>query len=378
MLVNFCVDYGLGSSDNPIYKLEPWSGNRPLPEQKTSPPCKAIDPATTVIPSTQGTFIAQPSCCSWLSCSLGNVPFLNDADLKIHLESHAISVTQNWAGTSKCTWSGCKSKAVFKLLSSLERHLENIHVAPIICVIPSCSFKGPFRNNYELQRHAHQKHSNVKAFWCPFKGCKLSFARKDKWAQHIEEVEHENDLFCPVLHCDKEIRGDFQGFQSRKEISHHIFNEHMKASGEVRAWECHIGGCDIQSSCLKLTVSQMRRHLRRDHGLSQSNLDTLVNFDSAEHHIVWSSQMSSAFSWSVCKLCVPPSLLPSISDQSGQVDRHVTVKATLSPRLARSGTRNRAIFFVCCQCNMPSLLRTSPFCTYCEPAHKSCNDCRLS
>jgi len=141
-------------------------------------------------------------CCTWKDCPT-TLPFANDANLERHLQSHAGDVIQRRSGDGGCTWSGCHSKAKFKL-SALKLHLQNVHVKPLICVQPGCSFKRPFRSISDLHRHVHTKHSQTGVFRCPYKECRSStrtFKRKDKWLEHVEDAQHQLDNFCPVQHC---------------------------------------------------------------------------------------------------------------------------------------------------------------------------------
>ncbi|CZR53936.1 uncharacterized protein PAC_03818 [Phialocephala subalpina] len=389
MLVNFHLDDRVG--DKPFYNIEPWPG-QPVLGQRASPFAPKAPP-----PTTQVGIVAQPLCCTWDGCLAGRTPFSSNAELEAHLESHSISVTENWLGPSRCMWNGCRSKETFRLLSSLNRHLENIHVTPLVCTRHGCRFKKPFRNTHDLQRHVRQVHSGQQSFRCPYKGCEIlgiSFAGKDKWLQHIQEVEHENDGFCPVSHCEKEARGGFEGFQTRKEISSHIFEEHVRPSSQPRDYSCGFGGCETYPSS-QLSREQLEHHPFLDHGIVQGLRDMLEAANVAEHHNIRVENVPSGIDWSGCLLCVPPPVdntttLSSSSDLGGNVDTpsgNISVKPiqdlgsggeapfTAPKWYNYRGSLKKTLFCRCCECGTEHDNRIHVACSACDRSHVFCSNC---
>jgi hypothetical protein len=318
MLVEFHPECNIQENDKIYYNIVPWSSKvttqiHTPPAQRTSrlESLEAEDPNRTEE-------ARAANCCTWKGC-LSTLPFSSDAGLETHLQDHAEDIIQRWLGETGCTWSGCVSKAKFKLLSALKLHLENVHVKPLLCVRPRCSFKRPFQNIRDLQRHVQTKHSHTGVFRCPYKDCKSStrsFARKDKWLQHVQDAQHQLSNFCPVQHCEKEVRGSFQGFQTPKEVVKHMFNEHAQPSLDVRDFSCAIGGCEIGDPPY-LTKAQLWRHLEADHSLVEGMQEVIDAMEATELHQVQTQLVSKEISFVSCRLCAPPPpLFPLVNEPS--------------------------------------------------------------
>lgn len=201
--------------------------------------------------------------CTWDGCQ----PNINiDEELKAHLASHALNALARWTRGSKCRWLGCKSKAVFKLRSLFLEHLQNIHTNPLLCTKPRCSSKKPFKNKHELERHNSTSHSTERKWECPYDNCSSetrSFARKDKWMQHIRETQHENDAFCPFYHCSLILNQSLNGFESRQEIGKHFGSTH--SGRPVDAYMCAVGSCENTRNSDRWSSEGLQKHLRLQH-----------------------------------------------------------------------------------------------------------------
>jgi hypothetical protein len=273
---------------------------------------------------------------------------VNDAELERHLESHAEDVIQNRVSDGGWTWSGCHSKAKFKL-SALKLHLQNVHVRPLICVQPGCSFKRPFRNISDLQRHVRTKHSQTGVFRCPYKECRAStrtFKRKDKWLEHVEDAQHQLDIFCPVQHCWYEARGG-SGLQNPKEVVKHMFSEHGGTSDKVRDFSCAIGGCEVGDPPF-LTKDQLMSHLRFHHyfgnAMEQLLIDaveTTVGHQLQLAHLV-DLGLSPPATWSKsCTVCSPQSFI-SFREYKKRLSNDLDIP---SPRTIERTRRPKAVVF---------------------------------
>jgi hypothetical protein len=328
MLVEFRPEFNIQEKDKIYYNIVPWSSKvtNPIhtpPAQNTSH-LEYVEPEDpNLIEETRAA-----NYCTWKGCPY-ILPFSSDAALENHLEAHAEDVTQRWSGETVCTWSGCVSKAKFKLLSALDLHLKNVHVKPLLCVQPGYPFKRPFRNIRDLQRHVLTKHSQTAVFRCPYKDCKSStrsFARKDKWLQHVQEAQHQLDNFCPVQHCEKEVRGNFEGFQTVKEVVKHMFDEHARPSLGVRDFSCAIGGCE-NGDPPYLTKAQLWRHLEADHSLFEGTQEVIDAVEATEPHQVQTQLVPKEINFVFCRVCrLPPTpnhgfntftpLSPAVIEQS--------------------------------------------------------------
>jgi hypothetical protein len=320
MLVEFHPEFNSQETDQKHYNLVPWSGkvatqsySNNSPDQVTS---RLENSKAEARDLNRAVEARAAKCCTWKDCPTA-LPFTNNEGLERHLESHVEDVIQNPSGDGGCTWSGCHSKAKFKL-SALKLHLENVHVKPLVCGRPGCSFKRPFRNRSDLERHVHTKHSQTGVFRCPYKECRSStktFKRKDKWLEHVEAAQHQLDNFCPVQHCEKEARGGFESFQNPKEVVKHMFREHGEASDDVRDFICAIGGCELGDPPF-LTKGQLMSHLKLHHSfvkeLAQFVVDTV---ETTEDHQLHLAHLSSDINWAEncvesCSLCSPSYHLP--------------------------------------------------------------------
>jgi len=189
--------------------------------------------------------------CPWPTCSTGLPSIANE--VKQHLNNHWSETEAQWIGASKCPWSKCSSRATFKSPGSLKIHLFNIHVTPLVCKYPLCTYTKPFGRQFDLDRHILTAHGDARDHKCPIESCPSSvtgFARKDKLVKHLKE-EHEN-VRCPYNHC-------FAAVPKLQEETHV-----QQSHGE---YECGIGGCE-NGGVSRFMLVDLKRHLRRDHGMT--------------------------------------------------------------------------------------------------------------
>ena len=175
-----------------------------------------------------------------------------------------------WSVGSKCTWSGCTSRARFKTKPSLKVHLDNIHVNPLLCKEPHCEWKKPFGKSCDLTRHHSTVHSKERAYVCKVTSCDApikEFARKDHLMIHMRE-RHDN-YYCPMNHCS---RGKGASFATPEEVAVHVQDSH---DGDV--YECAIGAC-AQGSVSKFPWGSAESHLRNHHRFSNGmSVDIVFN-----------------------------------------------------------------------------------------------------
>lgn len=202
--------------------------------------------------------------CTWTGCDQS----IGGEDMTVHLTGHGHEAIERFTAPSRCVWPDCSSKATFKTLSAYKHHLNNIHVKPLICPITRCSYKKPFRNQDDLDRHSATIHSDVKKYECPYESCESEtkfFARKDKWLKHIHETLHENDAFCPYYHCVLGEASTSRGFRDRKQISKHFDHKHALNGDE--SYECALDLCANATYPSRWSKLNLREHLYYDHGL---------------------------------------------------------------------------------------------------------------
>jgi hypothetical protein len=245
--------------------------------------------------------------CGWNGCQEA---YPND-DLDAHLETHSRDALARWVRQSTCTWQGCKSKAKFKTAHQFNIHLENIHAKPLLCTKSRCTYKRPFKNKHELERHNSSKHSAARPWVCPYDYCPSktrAFARKDKWLKHIREVQHENDAFCPYIHCYFSKIRTGKGFEDREEIGKH-FNLMHSGKDVDDGYGCALGSCGNTRKRDRLHSWGLHEHLQNQHGivLGAHYLETRLK---GTDQIFRSQQVPVFFhnKWIDCEICAPQAL----------------------------------------------------------------------
>jgi hypothetical protein len=242
------------------------------------------------------------SKCTWDGCEQISQ---GDEELRAHLDDHSNDCLAHWTPGSKCTWQGCKSKAAFKALSLFKHHLLNIHTNPLLCTQPRCSYKKPFKNKHELERHNSTQHSVERRWECPYDSCpseSRTFARKDKWLQHIRETQHENDAFCPFYHCSHKAAQSSKSFESRKEIGKHFSNYH--AGRAVDGYGCGLGSCENSGRRDRWDLFGFQKHLSGQHNISFGWFDLETYFKATDHIFrLWHIPSWNLNKWVDCKIC---------------------------------------------------------------------------
>jgi hypothetical protein len=226
-----------------------------------------LEPATSFNQKTchPKSFQVQKGECTWEGCDQ-RTPSIEE--LKAHLVSHGKHAFSNFIPPSKCVWAGCQSNAVIKSSKQYLWHLKNIHTEPLLCPMPNCSYKKPFRNDGDLGRHINTVHSSQRKYECPYDSCNAetsNFARRDKWLKHIRETQHFQDAFCPFHHCQLEFGVDSKGFTSRQAISVHFSKYHAERRSD--RYHCGLGSCGLNPHCDHWTKVQLAVHLKLIHGL---------------------------------------------------------------------------------------------------------------
>ncbi|OCT48887.1 hypothetical protein CLCR_04957 [Cladophialophora carrionii] len=136
----------------------------------------------------------------------------------------AKEVNSKWSGPQRCHWRGCDSKTTFRSRSSLDAHVRNIHLTPLVCTYPGCPYKKPIGKEYDLKRHLASIHNKVPGYPCLEPGCHEVFFRKDKMMQHAKD---KHELFeCAYNHCSATV------FAHQREL--HLRESHGQS-------ECVIG-----------------------------------------------------------------------------------------------------------------------------------------
>jgi hypothetical protein len=241
--------------------------------------------------------------CTWDRCGAS---LSSDAEFTAHLENHSRDALTDWIAGSKCTWRGCPSKAVFKTSKAYNHHLKNIHTQPLICPEPRCSYKKPFRNEDDLNRHKLTAHLKQHRFECPYESCESepkTFARKDKWLQHIRETEHENDALCPYHHCRSTQSATSKQFVTRKEISKHFGGHSTHAESRESGYQCGLGSCGNNLLPESWSRNGLRDHLGTHHGIKY--FSAIWNLQDSGTRVFMVDHLRHENSWHDCTLCAP-------------------------------------------------------------------------
>lgn len=197
------------------------------------------------------------SHCPWIGCSQQ----VSEWSKPSHDGHHIDTLIRSWPNSTSCHWPGCSSKATFKTPSSIQTHVKNIHVKPLVCEEPQCSYKKPFGRQCDLDRHCNNAHKLSRDFCCPVGGCHANtngYSRKDKMLQHVRE-KHDN-LKCPFSHCSATV--------VETEKDSHFENFHG-------VYECALGSCQHGlKSCFRR--DDLRRHLKSCHNITSDPAWTLM------------------------------------------------------------------------------------------------------
>lgn len=198
--------------------------------------------------------------CPWVTCT-ASPTFIGAENHEAHRRQHMDEMLSGWSGASKCLWPKCSSNATFKTRSSLRTHLSNIHVTPLVCTHPQCSYKKPFGKQYELDRHISTAHGKTHSHKCPIDTCEASvtgFPRKDKLVKHLRE-QHEK-VRCPYNHCSAVVVATQE-------------EEHIRTfHGD---FECAIGGCDCGIAS-RFSHRSLKQHFKVAHGMDHYTARELV------------------------------------------------------------------------------------------------------
>lgn len=276
--------------------------------QRTPFMLAGVDQDATSLNNKKPLFAYHLQECSWESCDESNTS-------QDHLEIHAINARNKWSPNSKCTWEGCLSKALFAKLTKYNHHLMNIHTEPLICSSRGCSYKKPFRNQNDLDRHWITAHAaSTQVFECPYKSCEQpnrTFVRKDKWLQHIREVRHLDDAFCPYFHCSLVRDGVSGGFNDRKAISRHFSNVHDAFQG--KGMQCGLASCGKEDRGDFWAERGLESHLDLQHGIRcqwkaikhmrEALRRVFLVEDLADSSVDWYDK--SQTEWHDCSICSP-------------------------------------------------------------------------
>ncbi|KAH7377565.1 hypothetical protein BKA64DRAFT_714836 [Cadophora sp. MPI-SDFR-AT-0126] len=228
----------------------------------------AAETARPLIPNTP--IIMREVSIAGLQCTWEGCDIVSDSTgiLSSHLESHALGACERWTRHSGCVWQGCQSKATFETAGAYKKHLKNIHTQPIICTKTKCSYRKPFRNEADLERHQATIHLGVEKFWCPYANCPSetqTFKRKDKLLLHIRETVHENDDYCPFQHCEAKQRDTATPFTTRRGISSHFTKIHEP--NPEQGLRCALGSCGSNATRDVWYQTGLHDHLETCHGI---------------------------------------------------------------------------------------------------------------
>lgn len=196
----------------------------------------------------------------------------------------------SWRASERCPRIGCNSKAKFKSLGALQRHIKNVHDEPLICDIPNCSHKKPFARPTDLRRHVNSAHPNSDnpTYACEIDSCRAQYTRKDHLVKHLREKH--GTYRCLLQHCPHATKNRFA---TEEEAKVHADTAH----GD---FECAVKACAM-APLSRFTKSSLALHVKNHHRshffledlflMEQTNVYTL----SPEH--LWRSKPKE------CKIC---------------------------------------------------------------------------
>lgn len=249
--------------------------------------------------------------CHYGGCT--STPFRTTCDLKVHLKCHLFELLNQWVDgqNQHCMWPHCTSKATFKSKKALQTHLENIHIDPLLCPERDCTYRMPFRSNYDLKRHVRTVHygDNELQYHCPFPQCRdfpRTFVRKDKWLNHLRSG-HDGST-CPLSHCESGTA------DTQAKLVEHIKNSHGN-------FECGIGSC-YQQPPSRFAKFGLMKHLEFEHGIQHGDINIAQNAAiQARDRTVKSENLPRTASWTNCQLCLARSDIREDREKRGCLPR---------------------------------------------------------
>jgi hypothetical protein len=260
-------------------------------------PSPSLSPATAPAPA------PSPSPCPWIPCSASSA-IRTKSETTAHLQDHWDERRRQWPDLKTCGWPNCQSQATFKSPGSLKSHIFNIHVTPLVCTHPQCTYTRPFGKQYELNRHINTVHAASQHYKCPVESCEAhttGFARKDKLLNHMRE-QHEN-LRCPYNHCFATV------LETQQEL--HLQQFHG-------SFECALGACNA-SAASRFLEKDLRQHLRKHHNLTYDPSGSLVRtLKRTEDNTARPSHIANLRTWQDCPVCSKAqSASPTMQDNEG-------------------------------------------------------------
>ncbi|KAH9213472.1 hypothetical protein DL95DRAFT_390438 [Leptodontidium sp. 2 PMI_412] len=228
------------------------------------------------------------SPCPWIPCSASSA-IRAESETAAHLREHWEERRRQWPALRNCGWQNCQSRATFKSPGSLKSHIFNIHVTPLVCTHPQCTYAKPFGKQYELDRHINTIHLASHNHQCPVQSCEAhttGFARKDKLLNHIRE-QHDN-LRCPYNHCFATV------LETQVESHLRLFHG---------SFECALGACSASGASCFLE-EDLQRHLRKHHNLTYDpSLSVTKASRHTEDNTARPSHVITCRTWQDCPVC---------------------------------------------------------------------------
>lgn len=196
---------------------------------------------------------------------------------------------QAWSAGDTCTWPQCASRS-FQTESLFKRHMNYVHINPLLCLFPNCPHKKPFERPSDLTRHGQSVHSSERQFACPIDSCDAQikeFARKDHLTKHMRE-RHDN-YFCPWNHCFHNTKNSFA---EPEDLIKHIKNVHGP-------YECALMACAQVQLSSKFSKLSLIKHLRNHHGMERGSAHSTYQAHSRQTYTIteWDGHCGE------CKIC---------------------------------------------------------------------------
>jgi len=225
--------------------------------------------------------------CDWPVCR--HERFSSHDSLIAHSAHHREEILQQWSGSKKCNWPGCKSqRTIFKNLSTLRKHLR-AHIKTFFCDVDTCSYVGAFGKQHDLDRHKKTAHSEA-SFFCHVEACErhsVGYTRKDKLNEHVRNehgafrcgFDHCNAIVLPneqQIHIAQSHQGD--GDPNTKDPSQLGFY----IGGNRSIYECNLAGCAGTTS--RFCYRGLVKHLKVDHSVPEHHTRHIWRYNSNFDH----------------------------------------------------------------------------------------------
>ena len=151
-----------------------------------------------------------------------------------------------------CDYVGCKKS--FNRPAKLAQHIRShTNTRPFACSVDGC--EKTFLRQSHLSHHTKSAHSDVREYTCLIEGCGKSFVTATRLKRHEELHENREKFRCHAVGCG-------QSFRKRTTLEKHIISEHERRKPFTCNYLVKGKACGVAFD----TAAKLKVHHGRVHG----------------------------------------------------------------------------------------------------------------